>query len=518
MPEEISFNFTPQDALEYFRRKEEQKVSWSWKDVWEQEHKRAFTVAKMTKASMLDDVQKSLDKALADGQSYEEWRSEITKKLDRQWLGRTYGSLWDEMSPEEQAKHDEPSQSERLRTVNESRLTTIFRTNMFSSYQAGRYRQLMDDKEDYPYWRYVTMEDGAVRPAHRALHGKIFRWDDTFWDTHYPPNGFNCRCEVEALDDFDLQALDLKPESGSVTQMRTDDGKTQAVYKDSDGFYYPCDKGWSYNVGKTDVLAEAIENKEFSEPIKAQLDNDLQEYIAKEVVKDRERVLSKIKLGNFKEDIVQSDAAAEEIKEKVLSKQQLDMFAARGLKTLEENIKDLTIEHGAFFDSKGNAVLTCIGDKDGINNALFMAEYLEKKYPNNNYGKLFYTNEGIKTISRDASSKFIDIVKGGTYTHNHPSSEEIMLSQEDIEVLFNLHLKCMRAVSTNMAFVIKLDDNMIGNKKYKDEFVKAYINAWKISKNNINLKYLSYSLYLSDIFKEELQKINMSGSYFIEEV
>lgn len=217
---------------------------------------------------------------LFSGKSFEQWRSEILPKLDRVWLGRTYGDLWDEMTPEEQAKHEEPTEAERKRVISESRLTTIFRTNMFSSYQAGRYRQLVEDAEDYPYWRYVTMEDAAVRPMHAALHGKVFRWDDPFWDTHYPPNGFNCRCEVEGLDDFDLEAQGLTLESGKVSTLTEPDGTQRAAYRDADDNVYPCDKGWSYNVGKEDGLLRAIEEKDYPEQLKLQLDEDIKKFEA----------------------------------------------------------------------------------------------------------------------------------------------------------------------------------------------------------------------------------------------
>lgn len=278
MPEEIEFNFKPTEALDYFRQRDENKISWSYTDVWEQEHKRSFTVAKMTQATLLDDIQKSLDKAIAEGQSYEQWRDEMLPRLDGVWLGRTYGDLWEEMSPEEQARHDPPTQSERSRIIRESRLKTIFRTNMFSSYQAGRYRQLRDDVEDYPYWRYVTMEDASVRPTHAEMHGKIFRWDDPFWQTYYPPNGYNCRCEVEGLDDFDLEAQDLTLESGQVSKIKGADGKEIAVYTDAGGKTYHYDKGWGYCVGQEDGLKRAIEEKNFPAQLQLQLDQDLQRF------------------------------------------------------------------------------------------------------------------------------------------------------------------------------------------------------------------------------------------------
>ncbi len=271
--DEFSFDITPQDAIDYLKKRRKTELSWHWSDVQKQEHMRAFTVAKMTSATLLDDVRKSLDKAMAEGQSFQEWRKDIIPKLQGVWLGKTYGDLWDGMTPAEQAGKTPPTPEERDRVIKASRLETIFRTNMFNAYAAGRYRQLKEDADIYPYWRYVTAKDSAVRPAHRALEGKVFKADDPFWSTHYPPNGFNCRCIVEAVDEYDLEMQDLKVQEGGNTYFDEESGQT--VYRDAEGKEYPCDKGWDYNVGEDTTGKKTLASKQFPPELTKAVREDL---------------------------------------------------------------------------------------------------------------------------------------------------------------------------------------------------------------------------------------------------
>ena len=91
-------------------------------------------------------------------------------------------------------------------------LDIVFRNNVLGSYQAGRYAQLKAVARRRPFWRYRTVGDHRVRPAHKAMDGKIYPADSPVWDTWYPPCGHQCRCTVESLSPDDMQREGFEPE------------------------------------------------------------------------------------------------------------------------------------------------------------------------------------------------------------------------------------------------------------------------------------------------------------------
>lgn len=80
------------------------------------------------------------------------------------------------------------------------RLETTYRSAVQGAYNAGHLRRFEESKEALPYLMYDAVNDSRTRPAHRAMDGIIRPVDDPFWHTHSPPNGFNCRCSLIALD------------------------------------------------------------------------------------------------------------------------------------------------------------------------------------------------------------------------------------------------------------------------------------------------------------------------------
>lgn len=83
----------------------------------------------------------------------------------------------------------------------EWRLETIFRTQTQLSYNGAQYKTSRTPAVEEILWgyKYITVGDDRVRPEHEVLDGITLPKDHPFWSTHWPPNGWNCRCAVIPL-------------------------------------------------------------------------------------------------------------------------------------------------------------------------------------------------------------------------------------------------------------------------------------------------------------------------------
>ncbi|KQZ14319.1 hypothetical protein ASD44_09715 [Mesorhizobium sp. Root554] len=88
------------------------------------------------------------------------------------------------------------------------RAELAFRIMTAQAYAAGRWQQIQRLKRVRPYLRYVHVDPELLqpssRPEHAHWHGTVLPVDHEWWLTHYPPNGWNCRCYVQSLSERDL--------------------------------------------------------------------------------------------------------------------------------------------------------------------------------------------------------------------------------------------------------------------------------------------------------------------------
>jgi uncharacterized protein with gpF-like domain len=204
----------PQTAIDFLAKKIKVETE-KWDDLKWGEHAHAFTVAHSTGAGVLDDIFKSMNKAVAEGESFQTFRQRMLDTMkEKGWYGG--------------AGHTE----DEKRYVN-WRIGVIYDTNMRTAYAQADYREQLAGAELRPVWVYQSQLTGDNRrQEHIALHGKAFRYDDRFWDTCYPPNGWGCECYVNTESEHGAEKAGIKA-------------------GDSRGLELPeIDETWAYNAGR----------------------------------------------------------------------------------------------------------------------------------------------------------------------------------------------------------------------------------------------------------------------------
>lgn len=80
-------------------------------------------------------------------------------------------------------------------TYNRNYLRAEYNFVSTSAEMAARWEEFEKDGDRY-FLQYRTVGDDRVRKEHAALDATTLPVEHPFWDTHYPPNGWNCRCNV----------------------------------------------------------------------------------------------------------------------------------------------------------------------------------------------------------------------------------------------------------------------------------------------------------------------------------
>ena len=254
------------EALAFFQAKLNLPTQ-AWDDLRGAAHDRAFVVAGALQADLLADLKTAVEKAIAQGTTIETFRKDFAKLVaERGWTGWT---------------------GEETKAGVAWRTRVIYETNLFASYSAGRYQQMKDVAEARPYWRYRHSDASVIpRAEHLAWDGTILRHDDPWWTTHYPPNGFGCKCYVETLSEREMNQHGLKetpqdaiPYNGEVQGV---DPKTGEEFTRPEGV----DKGWDYAPGANrttplyDLIARKLPN--LDAPIGAAMYDALKDAVAME--------------------------------------------------------------------------------------------------------------------------------------------------------------------------------------------------------------------------------------------
>ena len=231
----------PKEAIKSFRQKG-YSITFDHEEMQREEHAYNFTVAKATQLDILQDIRQSVDKALADGVTFRDFARDLKPALqEKGWWGRKV--VVDPKTGEER----------EVQLGSSRRLKIIYDTNLRTAYAAGRWEQAERVKKSRPYLRYIAVLDERTRTQHRQFNDTILPVDDPFWNEHYPPNGWRCRCTVQQLSERDLERRGLKLSNTPPTGAP----KTYIDKKSGNTLLVPpgLDPGFAYNVGKSRMKA-----------------------------------------------------------------------------------------------------------------------------------------------------------------------------------------------------------------------------------------------------------------------
>lgn len=245
-PQKPAFPAVPDDAAiaALKRRGLNFAPSGHWTEVWQQAHQTGFTVAQSAGFDVLGDIHAALVRAMTEGLTFDQFRKDLTPVLQRKgWWGRSEGA--DPLT----------GQVREAQLGSPRRLQTIFDVNLRVSAAQGDWERQQSVKDARPYLRYTALLDNRTRPRHRRWHAIILPQDDPWWETHYPPNGWRCRCKT-----MSVSAEDLEAEGWQVTQTPPDEGAAPWVNpRTGETLMVPrgIDPGWAYHPGKVDQAAHA---------------------------------------------------------------------------------------------------------------------------------------------------------------------------------------------------------------------------------------------------------------------
>lgn len=194
-------------------------------DILKAGHDRAVVVAGAMKADLLSDFHGAINKFASEGKSIQwfkkEFESIVKKNGWKDWTGSDTkaGRDW--------------------------RARIIYQTNLSASYAAGRYKQLMhpDLLKNRPYWKYIHSDAVAnARPLHQSWNGTVLKYDDPWWQTHFCPNGWGCRCRITAVPASDYPG-DPAPDDGTYEKI----DRNGVIHTIPKGIDY----GWDYAPGQS---------------------------------------------------------------------------------------------------------------------------------------------------------------------------------------------------------------------------------------------------------------------------
>ena len=242
----------PKDAFAAFAARALLQPSFRWEDVYQEEHAAGFAVAGVAQADVLALFYEAVETALGGGGSL----ADFAKAIKPQLVAKGW---WGDVEITDAATGDQ-----RVTRFDDARLQLIYDVNLRQSYAAGRWARAERTRASKPFLMYRTMRDERVRASHAQWDGVVLPIDHPFWNTHYAPNGWRCRCRTFAVSERDVlryqaDGVKIKRQAPPVQFTEFTNRRSGEVSRVPQGI----DPGFAYNPGKArqQRLAELLRQR-----------------------------------------------------------------------------------------------------------------------------------------------------------------------------------------------------------------------------------------------------------------
>ncbi len=239
---------TPQEAVDFLQRRNRLTQTFSWQDLWHDEHTQQFTVSRLTRLDLLKAMQDGITKSVQGDLSRRDWMRD-TKGLLKEagWWG-------------EKDVLDPVSGDVVTTKFDSARLKLIFDTNTRMANSAGLWERVWRNRSTHPYVRYITRGDDRVREAHRAWANLTLPVDHPFWEQHWPPNGWRCRCRTMSMSQAEYDRREAAGEI--VTEVPPEEFVTWTNKRTGEISEIPAGvtPGFDYNPGLARARQAALQN------------------------------------------------------------------------------------------------------------------------------------------------------------------------------------------------------------------------------------------------------------------
>ena len=203
----------PEEAIAFFRQKGF-RIGFDYRDVWQQEHQAAFTVAKAMHIDILKDIREFVDQAIADGTTLATFQKQLMPRLQaRGWWGK------------QEAVDPLDGETKLVQLGSPSRLELIYDTNLATAYSEGQWERIQRNKELFPFLEYIRSASVNPRHTHLAYAGLVLPVNDAFWASHLPIKEYKCKCTVVQHTQRMLDREGLKVGTAPPEVMRTEVNK-----------------------------------------------------------------------------------------------------------------------------------------------------------------------------------------------------------------------------------------------------------------------------------------------------